>query len=254
MDILEKIRLKERYGTIMEENLTMEDFSKELEESYKTMNNRTAVITDDMDPMWTVAQEYLEEKTVLTLKIAGIVKGGVIVNVETLRGFVPASKLSLTYIEDLNEWLGKKIKLQVITVDPEAKKLVLSARDLLLAEAATKRQEQLDLVKVGAVLEGTVDSLKDFGAFVKLSNGLSGLVHISQISINRIKSPSAVLSVGDAVTVKVIAIKDGKLSLSIKALVEPEESEVVVEEAFELPEVGEATTNLGSLFANLKFE
>ncbi len=236
----------------MEENLTMEDFSKELEESYKEMNNNPVVISDEVDPMWAVLQEYLQEKTVLTLKIAGIVKAGVIVNVENIRGFIPASKLSLTYIEDLNEWLNKKVKVQVITVDPEAKKLVLSARELLLEEAAAKRKEQLDSVKVGAVLEGKVDSLKDFGAFVKLSNGLSGLVHISQISVKRIKSPADVLHVGDDVTVKVIAIKDGKLSLSIKALEEPEEVEV--EETFELPKTEAVTTNLGSLLAGFKFD
>ena len=89
------------------------------------------------------------------------------------------------------------------------------------------------------------------GFFVNLGNGLSGLVHISQISEKRIKHPSAVLAVGDKVKVKVIAVKDGKLSLSMKALQDVAAQEIE-EEVYELPETEEATTTLGSLFANIK--
>ena len=99
--------------------------------------------------------------------------------------------------------------------------------------------------------EGTVESLQPYGAFVNLGNGLSGLVHISQISEKRIKHPSAVLAVGDKVKVKVIAVKDGKLSLSMKALQDVAAQEIE-EEVYELPETEEATTTLGSLFANIK--
>ena len=98
-------------------------------------------------------------------------------------------------------------------------------------------------------MEGSVESLQSYGAFVKLNNGLSGLVHISQISDKRIKSPSDVLHVGDSVNVKVIGVKDGKISLSIKALIEPEEE--VVEEV-EIPESEEIGTSLGDLFKNIK--
>ena len=102
---------------------------------------------------------------------------------------------------------------------------------------------------MGSVLEGTVESLQTYGAFVRLENDLSGLVHISQISDKRIKSPKDVLSAGDVVTVKVIGIKDGKISLSMKALIEPEEE--VVEEV-EIPKAEEIGTSLGDLFKNIQ--
>ena len=107
---------------------------------------------------------------------------------------------------------------------------------------------------VGAILEGKVTGITKFGAFVALPGGKSGLVHISQICEKRIKKPSEAISVGDKVKVKVIAIKDGKLSLSIKEASDLMAKEVE-EETFELPESGEeATTSLGSLFANIKLD
>ena len=105
----------------------------------------------------------------------------------------------------------------------------------------------------GLVTEGTVETLQPYGAFVNLGNGLSGLVHISQISQKRIKKPSEVLSVGDKVKVQITAIKDGKISLSMKAL-EDVTAKEIEEEVFELPETEEATTSLGSLFANIKLD
>ena len=115
-----------------------------------------------------------------------------------------------------------------------------------------ERRNKISNIQVGFVTEGTVESLQPYGAFVELGNGVSGLVHISQICEKRIRKPSEVLSVGDKVKVKVIAIKDGKLSLSIKEASDLMAKEVE-EESFELPESGEeATTSLGALFANIK--
>lgn len=99
-------------------------------------------------------------------------------------------------------------------------------------------------------MKGVVETLQNYGAFVKLENGLSGLVHISQISQKRIKQPSDVLSIGDEIEVKVIGIKDGKISLSKKALEEIEEEEV--EENVEIPEAEEIGTSLGDLFKNIQ--
>lgn len=186
---------------------------------------------DDANP-WNRVIEYMENKTVLPVKVEGIVNGGVIVMVEGLRGFVPASKLSLTYIEDLETYLLKDIEVQVIDVDQSKNRLVLSAREILKEKEKQAREEQIASLKIGTVLQGTVETLQNYGAFVKLENGLSGLVHVSQISQKRVKLPSDVLAVGDPVTVKVIGIKDGKVSLSMKALEEvkeePEEKVVVV--------------------------
>ncbi len=167
---------------------------------------------------WQKLKQYKEEGTVLDVTVKGIVNAGVIAYVEGIRGFIPASKLSLSYVEDLNEYLNKPLQVQVFDIDEEKKRLILSARELLRATADEEKKAKISNVEIGLVTEGTVESLQPYGAFVNLGNGLSGLVHISQISAKRIKHPSAVLNVGDKVKVKVIAIKDGKLSLSMKAL------------------------------------
>lgn len=202
---------------------------------------------------WDKLQELMDNDTVLSVKISGVVNAGVIAYVEGIRGFIPASKLSLSYVEDLNPWLFQTIRVKIITVDPANKKLVLSAKEILLDEAAEERNSKIAAIPVGLVTEGTVESLQKYGAFIDLGNGLSGLVHISQISNKRIKSPAAVLHVGDTVKVKVIDTKDGKISLSMKAL-EDVMAEKIEEETYDLPETEAVSTNLGSLFANIRLD
>ena len=156
--------------------------------------------------------------------------------------------------EKPEEFLKKTLMVRVFEVDEAENRLVLSARELLKEQADAEKLAKTQQITVGSVLEGTVESLQTYGAFIDLGDGISGLVHISQISQKRIKSPKAVLSVGDNVTVKVIKNEDGKLSLSMKALMEvPEEEEEEVID-YELPEAEEATTTLGSLFKNIKLD
>ena len=193
--------------------------------------------------------DYMEKKTVLPVKVEGIVNGGAIAMVEGLRGFIPASKLSLSYIEDLETYLLKDIEVRVIDVDQANNRLVLSAREILKEKEQQARAEQIASIKTGTVMEGTVETLQNYGAFIKLDNGLSGLVHISQISQKRIKTPGEVLKVGDTVKVKVIGIKEGKISLSMKALEEHQEE---VEERVEIPKSENIGTSLGDLFKNIK--
>ncbi len=201
---------------------------------------------------WEKLKAYQEENTDLTVKIGGITNGGVIVYVEGIRGFIPASQLSMDYVEDTNPWLGKTVKVRVITVDEKQEKLVLSAKVILKEEAAQEHARKIAMVIPGSVLEGTVENLTAYGAFINLGDGLSGLVHISQISQKRIKKPSEVLSVGDKVKVKVLNTNDGKISLSMKALQEDMEADTI--EEFDYQSEGEATTSLGSLFANMKLD
>mgnify|MGYP001623611544 FL=1 len=234
----------------MDEKLTMDDLSEELEASYKAAEEAGTDDAEDLDPTWATLKQYLNDKTELTVKIGGVVNSGVVAYVEGIRGFIPASRLSLEHVEDLNEWLGKKIKVRVITADPDKKKLVLSAREILREERDAKRREEFDKIQVGDVLEGTVETLKDYGAFIRLQGGLSGLVHVSQISDKRIPTPAKVLNVGDPVTVKVIAIKDGKLSLSMKALLHKEEEQEEKTD-YRLPKSEKISTNLGSLLSKL---
>lgn len=206
---------------------------------------------DDANP-WNIVKDYLEKGTVLHVTIEGIVNGGAIAMIEGIRGFIPASRLSLSYIEDLESYLLKEVDVKVIEADQAQGRLILSAREILREQEKKAKEELLASVKVGSVLKGKVESLQTYGAFIRLENGLSGLVHISQISTQRIKSPDQVLKVDDEVDVKVIGIKEGKISLSIKALMEEKESEEEPEEKIELPKSEAIGTSLGDLFKNLK--
>ena len=203
---------------------------------------------------WEKISEYKESGEALDVTVKGITNAGVIAYVEGVRGFIPASRLSLGYVEDTEEYLNRQIRVQVIEYDKDSKKLILSARELLREQAEEERKNKISNVQVGLVTEGTVESLQPYGVFVDLGNGLSGLVHISQICEKRIKKPSEVLTVGDKVKVKVIAVKDGKLSLSIKEAADLMAKDIE-EEVYEVPDAGEeATTSLGSLFAGIKLD
>lgn len=223
--------------TVMENTETMADYEAHF---------------DDANP-WNLVAKYQKEGTVLHLTIDGIVNGGVIAMVEGIRGFIPASRLSLSYIEDLESYLSKEVDVKVIDVDQENNRLVLSAREILKEKERQEKEALLASMTVGSVLKGSVESLQSYGAFVRLENGLSGLVHISQISTQRIKSADQVLHVGDEVDVKVIGIKDGKISLSIKALLEEaEKAAEEPEEKIEIPKAEAIGTSLGDLFKNIQ--
>ncbi len=206
---------------------------------------------DDANP-WNIVAEYLEKKTVLPVKIEGIVNGGVIAIVEGIRGFIPASQLSLSYVENLEEYLLKDIEVQVIEANQADNRLILSARNLLKEQARKEKEALVNSVAIGSVMTGTVETIQNYGAFVRLENGLSGLVHVSQISDKRIKTPVAVLEVGQEVNVKVIGIKEGKISLSMKALIEKEKEEEETAAKVEIPKAENIGTNLGDLFKNIK--
>lgn len=206
---------------------------------------------DDANP-WNIVTDYMEKGTILPVKVEGIVNGGVISMVEGLRGFIPASQLSLSYIENLEDYLLQDINVQVIEVDQANNRLILSARQILKEKARQEKEALIASVKVDSVLTGTVDSIQNYGAFIRFENGLSGLVHISQISDKRIKSASDVLKVGDSVDVKVIGINNGKISLSMKALLEKKEEVVEEEIDYEIPKAENIGTSLGDLFKNIK--
>ncbi len=203
---------------------------------------------------WDILKKNMEEKTVLSVKISEAVKAGVVAWVEGIRGFIPASQLSLTYVENLEEWVGRQVDVRVITVDEEKKRLVLSAKEVEKERREEETSHRIAMLVPGTVLEGVVESLMPYGAFVSLPDGLSGLVHISRISQKRIKKPSEVLSVGDKVKVKILNTNQNKISLSMKDvedLTQEREEEKVSAEKYSSRE--EATTSLGDLLKNLKF-
>lgn len=201
---------------------------------------------------WDVLKQYMEEEKEINVKVSEVVNGGVIAYAEGIRGFIPASQLSLNYVEDLNVWVNRQVTVKVITVDEEKKKLVLSAKEIEKKKAQEEINHKISMLVPGTVLEGTVESLMPYGAFVALPDGLSGLVHISQISQKRIKKPSEVLSTGDKVKVKILNTNDGKISLSMKAVEEnsvPDEMEE--KEAAEYSSNEQIGTSLGDLFKKL---
>lgn len=203
---------------------------------------------------WDRLKEMQESKEVIDVIIKGITNGGVIAYVEGVRGFIPASKLALSYVEDTEVYLNKPAQVQVLDVDKDSKKLILSAKEILREKADKERKKKVSNLEIGLVTEGTVESLQPYGVFVDLGNGLSGLAHISQICEKRIKKPSEAVAVGDKVKVKVKAIKDGKISLSMKEASDMMAKEIE-EEVYEVPDANEqATTSLGSLFANIKLD
>ena len=203
---------------------------------------------------WDKLKELLDNGTYVDVKVSEAVKSGCVAFLEGIRGFIPASKLDLQYVEEdkIPEYVGKTLKVKLITVDKENGKLVMSAREFLKEKADKERAEMISNVEVGLVTEGVVESLQNYGAFVNLGNGMTGLVHISQICNQRIAHPSSVLKVGQKVKVKVTAIKDGKLSLSMKALEEIAATEIT-EEKIEFKSEGEATTSLAEMLKKAGF-
>ena len=169
---------------------------------------------------WDKLNAYLEEKTILPVKVSEVVNKGVVGYLEGIRGFIPASHLALSYVEDLSTFVGQTLDVRVITVEKEKKKLVLSARDVLKEREAEKMNQKIAMMAPGTVLEGKVESLMPYGAFVDLGGGLSGLVHISQITERFIKHPLEVVSVGDIVDVKVMSVdlKKKRIQLTMRGI------------------------------------
>lgn len=202
---------------------------------------------------WETLKEYMNKRTILRVKIAQAVNGGVVTYLEGIRAFIPASQLSLTYVEDLSSWVNKEISVIVITIDEENAKLVLSAKEVEKDQAVKDKNSKISRLQVGLVTTGIVEKIAPFGAFVNIGEGLSGLVHISQICGKRIKSPNEVIKEGQEVTVKILEVKEGKISLSMKAVSEEME---VIESVEDVPNEyssgDSAATGLAALLKNIK--
>jgi len=205
--------------------------------------------------VWDKFKEMMENKEVFTVQILETVKAGVVTYVEGVRAFIPASQLSDAYVEDTSEWLDKDVDVRIITCDPEKKRLVLSGREVARDRKREERRRRIDAMQPGTVLEGTVQTIKPYGAFVDLGDGIDGLVHISQMSVKRVNDPAEVVKEGEKVKVKIIRVADGKISLSMKAL-----EDAPVQEKEESVDVSlyttkeNATTSLADLLKGFKFD
>lgn len=225
---------------------SMADYEDEINESLKKPEHWEE---------WENLQSAMESKAVLQVNVIEAVKGGVVAYVDDIRGFIPASQLSLDYVKDLDSFVGKDLEVRVIELDPDDNRLILSAKEVLKDKAAEIRKGKIGMMTPGMILEGKVESIMPYGAFIDLGDGVSGLVHISQFSDKRIGSPREVVSEGQQVQVKVLNVKDGKVSLTMKGLdgsdEEAEEDARLYEEQ-EYVSDEQATTSLGSLLSGLK--
>ena len=178
--------------------------------------------------IWNEAEQAMQKKTVFELAVVDANKGGLIINWNGLPGFLPASQLSPAHYPrvpdgdkekifvELKKMVGTKVEVMVITASPKEQKLIFSEK----GAGVTERSSLVEKYKVGDTLDGVVTGATEFGVFVKLEEGLEGLVHISEMDWALVENPKTRFKVGDAVKVKVIEIKDDKVSLSIKALLE----------------------------------
>ena len=207
------------------------------------------------DAKWDEFEKMMEDKVVFTVPIDESVKAGVVTSLKGVRAFIPASQLSMSYVEDTNEWIGKEIDVVIITADRDKQRLVLSGREAAKIKRSQEKKARIDALAVGTVLEGKVETIKPYGAFVDLGNGISGLVHISQMSTKRVATPEEVCKEGDVVKVKVTKVKDGKVSLSMRALEEaPAPAEDDIPELSSVVSHEKATTSLGDLLKNIKLD
>ena len=177
---------------------------------------------------WETLRSMLQEQRIVTVRVKESVNAGVVAYLQGIRAFIPASQLALSFVEDTESYIGKNLEVKVITADEKARKLVLSAKAVLKEKEAEHDRKKMAMIVPGSIFEGNVEKLESYGAFVLMDNGLTGLVHISKISMKRIKKPSEVLSVGQKVKVKVLDVKDGRISLSIKD-VETNTSDIVAD-------------------------
>lgn len=203
---------------------------------------------------WEKLQQMLENETTVKVRIKESVPSGVVTYLEGIRAFIPASQIALDYVEDTESWIGKEIEARVITVDADKEKLVLSGKVVAREAAEEERNHKISMIVPGTVMEGTVETLMPYGAFISLGNGLSGLVHISQICERRIGKPSEVLKVGQKVKAKVLNTNDNKISLSMKALEEEMVDTEEIEDLAQYTNTESTGTSLGSLLAGLKFD
>ncbi len=215
-DLVKKINLGD--------SITAKVVEKENEDGYVELSlqeARNALV-------WGEAAEAINNKTILELAPKEANKGGLIVEWQGIQGFLPASQLKPEHypriddgdknriLEELKKLIGQPLSLSVISADPKEGKLIFSEKDSTQKE----RQEIVEKYNTGDEIEGEVTGMVEFGVFIKIEEGLEGLVHISEIDWGLVEDPKKIFKVGDKINAKIIEVKDGKISLSIKALKE----------------------------------
>lgn len=161
----------------------------------------------------------MEEKKEFEVEVKEEVKGGVVVDIEGLRGFVPASHLEIGFVNDLSKYVGQKLRVRIIELDKKKNRIVLSQKEILEEERETLRAETWERLEEGAIVEGRVCRTAKFGAFVDLG-GIDGLLHISEMGWNKVEKPEDAVNIGETIQVKVLNVdrESEKIALSLKEL------------------------------------
>ncbi|MEC0172854.1 30S ribosomal protein S1 [Paenibacillus graminis] len=171
----------------------------------------------DSEKSWEDLEKYFASQEAFEVTVADVVKGGLVADVGA-RGFIPASMVERHFVEDFSDYKGRTLRVKVKELDRENSKVILSAKEVLEEEFEANKQKIMSELSEGQIIEGTVQRLTQFGAFVDVG-GVDGLVHVSEIAWNHVEKPSDVVSEGEKVKVKVLKVdpEKGKISLSIKA-------------------------------------
>jgi len=168
-----------------------------------------------------LAWEELENKfnanETIDVVIADVVKGGLVVDIG-VRGFIPASHVETHYVEDFADYKGRTLKVKIIEFDKENNKVILSHKVVIEEETENLKKQTINQFKIGSIIEGAVQRITDFGAFVDI-NGVDGLVHVSELAWHRVDRPSDIVKEGDKVKVKILSIdpNNERISLSLKS-------------------------------------
>ena len=160
-------------------------------------------------------EEAFENHEVLKAKVVRVLNGGLSVNVDGARVFIPASLVSDTFEKDLNKYMDQEIEFVIIEFNPRRRRIIGDRKQLVVAEKKKAQEELFSRIHVGDVVEGTVKNITDFGAFIDLG-GADGLLHISEMSWGRVDNPRSILSVGPKVTCLIKDIKGDRIALSLK--------------------------------------
>ncbi|MDQ0155238.1 30S ribosomal protein S1 [Robertmurraya andreesenii] len=202
----------EKAGDAVEEGQKLELEVLKVEEDALILSKRKV----DAKKAWSELQQKFESGEIFEAEIKDVVKGGLVVDLG-VRGFVPASLVESHFVEDFSEYKGKTLTFKIVELDQEKNRLILSHRAVVEEEMGKQKHALLDSLQPGQILEGKVQRLTDFGAFVDIG-GIDGLVHISQLSHEHVQKPSDVVEEGQEVKVKVLNVdkENERISLSIK--------------------------------------
>ncbi|MGG3470802.1 30S ribosomal protein S1 [Neobacillus pocheonensis] len=170
----------------------------------------------DAEKAWDSLESQFQSGEIIETEVKDVVKGGLVVDLG-VRGFVPASLVEAYFVEDFSDYKGRKLTFKIVELDKEKNRLILSHRAVVEEEKGKQKQNRLGALQVGQVIDGTVQRITDFGAFVDIG-GIDGLVHISQLSYEHVDKPTDVVHEGQKVQVKVLSVDrdNERISLSIK--------------------------------------